>query len=116
MTETKFVQFTEYNDNEGETWHLWLQVDGNTDELAKLRALLDEANENAAFDLDYTLTGNVEPESNVDLLVKYGNEPGRYSPAHQKVVGQFACPDTLGEDGHALYKGALCANFAAVTG
>lgn len=111
MTDRTFVKYTEINDHESETWHSWLQIDGNEQELAKLRALLDEAQETAEFDLDYTLTRSVEPEPVVDKLVEYGKDPGWYSPHHSKVVGRFTCPESLGEDGNQLYKGALFNHF-----
>ncbi|HWO62698.1 MAG TPA: hypothetical protein VNO31_21975 [Umezawaea sp.] len=112
MTETRFLQLTEHNDHEGETWHQWLQVDGNETELDKLRSLLvdaDAAAEDDPEDFPYEL-GETEPESVVDILVRYA-ESG-YSTSHSKVLGVFTCPDTLGEDGDDnLYKGGITSCF-----
>lgn len=106
---TKFVQYTEENDHEGETWHFWLQVDGNEEQLAKLRGLLAAESEDGELDLDYTLTENVEPESVVDKLVQYADMG--YMRTHTKVLGSLTCPADLGEDGDELYKGRIADHF-----
>jgi hypothetical protein len=102
---TDFMRFTEENENEGETWNFWLQVDGNEAELDKLRRLLAEVAETVEWDLPYKVTGEIEPETTVDILVKYADRG--YLPSHQKVVGKFTCPDTLDDEADALYKGRL---------
>lgn len=105
----QFVQFTEINDHEGETWHFWLQLDGNEREITKLSDLLDEAAAEATFELDYTLTGNIEPENVVDKLVQYADSG--YMATHNKVTGKFTCPEVLGDNADNLYKGGICAHF-----
>lgn len=105
MSETTFVRFHEYNDNEGESWDWWLQLDGNEDQLTKLDALLAET---LADDDDpwYRLhLDNREPESVVDKLVHYADFG--YFAAHTKVTGRFVCPESLGEDADLLYKGRI---------
>jgi hypothetical protein len=116
--EPRFVQFTEFNDHEGETWHFWLQLDGNEHELDKFRHLLTETayglHEEVLEDLGYVLTKNVEPESVIDLLVRYGaDEAGRYMAQHHKITGVFTCPVSLGENAEHLYKGRIRQHFAA---
>jgi len=109
----QFIQFTEVNDNEGETWSFWLQYDGNQQAIDDFRDLLDEAEEHADDDeFPYTLTHNIEPESVVDKLVEYADEG--YMASHNKVMGVFTCPDTLGEDADYLYKGGITKHFTAV--
>lgn len=105
MSSLRFVQFTEINDHEGETWHSWLQVDGNEEQLAKLRTLLAAAEEAAEYELEYTLTENVEPQYIVDKLVQYAD--CGYSRTHNKVTGEFTCPDDLGANEELLYKGGV---------
>lgn len=98
-----FVKFTEYNDWEGETWHFWLQLDGNVAELQKLSHHL-EGNE------DFRLSLSGTPESEVDILVKHDDLAG-YMGLHNKVTGKFTCPepDDDSEDWlkDVFYKGGI---------
>ena len=55
---------------------------------------------------------SVEPEPVVDKLVQYAIEG--YSKSHNKVVGVFTRPDTLGEYANDLYKGGINDFFTAV--
>lgn len=104
MAETMFVRFHEYNDNEGESWNWWLQLDGNELELEKLERLVIAAtDENDPWHVLHM--DDQEPESVVDKLVQYA-ESG-YFAAHTKVTGKFTCPDDLGEDAESLYKGRI---------
>lgn len=103
-TETMFVRFVESNDHEGETWSWWLQVTGNAKEITKLAGLLDTGDE-PWFVLHLT---EIEPESAVDLLVRYADQG--YYASHNKVVGTLACPDVLGDADDKLallYKGGI---------
>lgn len=81
----KFVQFTEYNDWEGETWNFWLQLDGNETQLKKLKKFLADNNieDNPGYELDMTPVD----ESEVDILVKHSN--GGYMNDHNKVTGKL---------------------------
>ena len=108
MPETLFLQFTETNDHEGETWHYWLQIDGNELNIDQFRELVD-----ALDDEQYELTVNIEPESVVDKLVQFADSG--YGRTHSKVTGVFTCPDDLGEYGDSLYKGGVSKFFAAVS-
>lgn len=112
----KFVQFTEANDNEGEEWNFWLQLDGNEKQLKELESWL------GTFDDDgeqYNLyMGTVIEENEVDVLVKHGGQG--YMDYHNKVTGTFACPDFDGEEtskpgyeqlDNELYKGAIINHF-----
>lgn len=98
--ERHFVRFTEKNEHEGETWHLWLQMTGNEAELAKFRALLDAAQVGSK----HILADHVEPEWAVDILVEYADGETTWAPTHQKITGKFTCPDDLGENAERLYK------------
>jgi len=121
MSDLKFVRFDETNDNEGETWTFWLQVNGNEDQLDKLWNLLIDANKNPDDEDEkyeefaYDLSDRNEetlPEHDVDVLVKHAAGEG-YMAAHHKVVGKFMCPDSLGDGADDLYKGKICKLFAA---
>lgn len=106
---TSFVRFHEYNDHEGERWNWWLQVDGNSSELAKLHRALDDIADSIPYDLWYELSDDEEPDWAVDLLCDYGDEGGRYHPLHTKVTGKFTCPGLTDEDdlNELLYKGGI---------
>lgn len=113
---TQFARLRETNENEGETWNFWLQVDGNEAEVSKLAALLDDLfDEEDSYDEDpYDLTGDIESEQVVDVLVLYAEDG--YMSSHQKITGRFTCPDDLGECGDKLYKGGIKSMFHAPTG
>lgn len=99
---TQFVEFTEYNDHEGETWAFWLQVNGNEDELNKFAEQLDEEDLEEQFSLNDTTLD----EHDVDVLVKHGG--GGYMNNHTKVTGVFrlvSYDDILLDD--VLYKGGI---------
>lgn len=111
-----FVKFTEENEHEGETWHHWLQVDGNEDELAKLagKLALLVGDAESDFTKPYTLVSDYMHESGVDLLVRHADDLG-YMPIHQKVTGKFTCPDDLDQYGDELYKGGIKKFFTEET-
>lgn len=83
----KFVKLTEINDHEGESWHFWLQLDGNEEQLKLLANDIDAFDEYGEF-----LELNMTPvdESEVDILVKHTNQG--YMNYQNKVVGVFTCP------------------------
>lgn len=109
MNERQFGRLIEDNDNEGESWTWWLQLDGNEDELTKFAKLLDAAEVGAdevGYEFSYHLViSEWEPESVVDKLVYYAE--GGYYDSHNKVVGEFTCPASLGDYATDLYKGAI---------
>lgn len=107
----QFIKFTERNEWEGETWRFYLQVDGNEEEITKLRRLLASYKVKPA--LSYTLDDGLLDEATVDALVDNGDDDG-YMRAHNKVTGRFACPDDLGERANELYKGSIEEFFTAV--
>jgi hypothetical protein len=112
---TDFVHLVEVNDNEGETWTWWLQLDGNNEQLDRLATLLAScaADVDDLDDLPFALhLDDVEPETIVDKLVQYA-ESGYFS-SHNKVVGAFTCPDSLGYYADALYKGRIRDFFTAL--
>lgn len=107
----EFVKFIEINDNEGEEWNFWLQLDDNEEELRKLQKLLKEFDE---YGEAYALYMYPTPESEVDILVKHSNEG--YMKWENKVTGKFTCPQPkteLDEDegwqwiNEILYKGDI---------
>jgi hypothetical protein len=98
----KFIKFTEINDHEGETWFFWLQVNGNEEELDKLRKLLDEA-DNESYGLDWKQWDEV--------FIDFAEEEGGwgYMNYHNKVVGNFTCPVIEYQEDYTLSE--LCDNF-----
>lgn len=86
----KFVKFNEYNDNEGERWNFWLQLEGNEDELSKLSHILSTIE--GGGEVWYTLDmSDPLDESEVDILVKHGGSG--YMNNNNKVKGKFTCPE-----------------------
>lgn len=82
-----FVKFTETNDNEGEQWNFWLQLDGNEEQLRELQSWLGTFDDDGeSYELDMTPV----PESEVDILVKHSDEG--YFMYENKVEGKFTCP------------------------
>lgn len=84
----KFVRFTEHNDNEGEDWNFWLQLDGNEADLETLNDFLEQ------FDPDwesYELDMTPVPESEVDILVKHTAQG--YMDYENKVTGTLTLPE-----------------------
>lgn len=106
----QFIKFTERNHHEGETWRFYLQVDGNEEQITKLRKML------AAYDttpaISYTLDDQLLDEATVNALVEQADDEG-YMPAHNKVTGRFKCPDDLGHRADELYKGSIEEFFTA---
>lgn len=88
-----FVKFTENNDNEGESWNFWLQLDDNYPQLKELGAWLGTFDEDGeAFELDLTPV----PEEEVDAMVKHGRSG--YMAYENKVTGKFTCPQPTEEE------------------
>ena len=108
---TRYIEFLE-----GDRTY-WLLLDGNRDEVARLRRLLAKARAaheyRYAHDFPFTL-GVVRDESVVDRLVARAAAAG-YRDAHNKVTGLFRCPDSLGEYAARLRGGQICGHFTAVT-
>lgn len=83
-----FVKFTEHNDNEGEDWNFWLQLDGNEADLETLKEFVEQFDENyESYELDLTPV----PESEVDILVKHSGSG--YMNYENKVTGVLNLPD-----------------------
>lgn len=98
----EFVRFTENNDWEGESWNFWLQVDGNQDQLKRLKELADETCGVYELDLDETRT-----EDYVDLRVK--DAWSGYNCSDNKVVGTLQdLPEVVDWDyDDPFYKGRI---------
>jgi hypothetical protein len=83
-----FVKFTENNDNEGESWNFWLQLEDNEDQLKQLDSWLgtfDEDGESYELDMKTILS-----EKEVDTLVEHGGQG--YMNNNNKITGKFTCP------------------------
>lgn len=103
----QFVAFTEINEWEGEEWRFWLQLDGNEEELKRLKAQLAEYDEDEhQFKLDLTPTLEWE----VDALV--GHADSGYMSFENKCIGILVVPE-ITEDNplHVYYKGDIVKCF-----
>lgn len=83
-----FVKFTEHNENEGEDWNFWLQLDGNEADIETLQEFLNQFDENGDY---YELDLTPVPESEVDILVKHTGQG--YMDYENKVTGTLTLPD-----------------------
>lgn len=94
----KFLKLTEENEHEGETWRFWLQVDGNEDELVRLRGaidavaqLYDDGEPGCPFVLD--ALSKAKDEAYVDVLIEQADEEeGGYMASDHKITGTLAVP------------------------
>jgi cobyrinic acid a,c-diamide synthase len=109
---TRYLEFTEKNEHEGETWRYWLQVAGNEEELDKLREFVDSEQEKGDF--PYTLGEGTVPPDEVFALVKH--TMCGYTYFENVCVGTFTMPEVVpfdpdndGEpnDDDPFYKGGI---------
>lgn len=110
-----FFKLTEVNDHEGETWHFWLQAEGNADALHAIRTAISEFDDAAAQQREeecpYFLGGMLVPESEVDIVVRHGEDG--YMAQHTKLTGVLTLPSPFGPDHlDELYKGGVRDLFA----
>ena len=84
----KFVKFTENNDNEGESWNFWLQLDENQNELNRLQMLVSRFDPNRE---SYEINMLPVDESEVDVLVKHTGQG--YMDYENKVIGYLTLPE-----------------------
>jgi hypothetical protein len=100
-----FVRLREDNENEGENYDYWLQVDGNEEALEELNEVLDDE----FFDGEFTLRMEVKrPEYEVDLLVEEAFDG--YMESCQKFTGRLEWPSdqmSLEDWQDAIYKGSI---------
>lgn len=107
----KFVKFRENNENEGESWNFWLQLDNNQNELNRLQMFVSRFDPNReGFEI------NMLPvdESEVDVLVKHSDSG--WMSYENKVTGYLTLPEVdenLDEDSgfdwlmNNFYKGGI---------
>lgn len=105
-----FVPFTENNEWEGEEWTFWLQLGGNSEELAEFMGyLIVGQNDDCEFPYDIDMN-TAESEEVVDKLVQHAQVG--YMSNHNKVVGRFTCPQSTGEQfDRDLNKGGIRKHF-----
>lgn len=120
---TTYRRFIETNDNEGETWNFWLQVDGNMTALAILGNHLDGLYEDFEEwdECPFVLEDDQLETHEVDLLVRYGDEYGDegYMNQHNKIDGSLTLPKDFTEGNFEavtkyLHKGGIKKFFAAI--
>lgn len=111
---TEFVVLTEVNDWEGETWHVFLQWDGNEVALAHLSADIRRAGFDTKWDFPFDLMLQPLPESEVAVILAHADdddddEADRYMPTWAKASGQFQWVPGRDHEAleDALYKGGI---------
>jgi hypothetical protein len=115
MTDTTpnlYIQFTETNGWEGETWHRYIPIAGNEAAIERLRQLIDDEDADEDED-DFGEGFSIHPDTltgeQVDTLVKYANDDNTsYAGAHEKLVGTLDLDGPLSkkavENREDLYK------------
>lgn len=91
----RFIPFIEKNEHEGETWVFYLQVDGNEEELNKLRVSLSKWAEKYDDNIDYpefSLSDDIVSEQVVNGRVGAIEDDDSYMEPYHKVTGKFTCP------------------------
>lgn len=103
---TKYVRFSENNDWEGEEWHVYIPLEGNEDQLRRLRDAIPEDYQEV-----YSLSTNTFSESQVEALMAGGGST-TYLAEHTQAGGLLVLPDDLSQqwwDNHPLYKHGIFA-------
>lgn len=102
----QYVKFTEHNEWEGETWHFWIPLQGNTDELKRLDQIIARNPEmNEFYELDLTPVSEAE----VGACVAQSSNTD-YLPEHNKLTGTLRLPadDAITDNkSDLLYKGGI---------
>jgi hypothetical protein len=114
--ERRFVRLTEINDHEGETWYWYLQQEGNSENLQVLADIIHNYSNEDEYVLDLE---NSLSESEVDTLVKHGNDTAMYQNQFNKVTGVMRKPEVdqlvknygIHVDLVGLYKGRVQSLF-----
>lgn len=88
--ERRFVRLTEINDHEGETWYWYLLLNGNEGNLETLNLIIREYSNVDEYELDLD---NTLSESEVDTLVKHGNDTTMYQNQFNKITGVMKKPE-----------------------
>jgi hypothetical protein len=111
MTDLMFVRLREKNEHEGETYHYWLQVNGNEAALQELGEAL--ADEFFTDEEEFTLRMEPQrPEHEVDVLV--AEAEGTYMACSQKFTGRLQWPNdqmSIDDWQDTLYKGSIKSCF-----
>lgn len=114
--QTLYVQFSESNAWEGETWHRYIPVAGNEQAIERLRQIISasapkdfEEDEDAEGEDGFSLSAETLTEAQVDTLVEYANDDNTsYSNAHAKLDGTLDLDGSLNVGAiitmHDLYK------------
>lgn len=101
-----YIRFTEYNDNEGETWHFFIPEEGNAEEIEHLRDVVEERLDEE----QYQVGAEVLTEEAVAVLVASNAwEDGGYDTRFNKLAGKLTVPGDIDDetlDG-AFYKGGI---------
>ncbi len=94
----KYYRLTEHNEWEGETWHFYIPVDGNEEELEKLRSSIDGE--------IYKLSKKTYEEDKITTLCEDDDDAG-YMAKHNKLEGKFVFEQPSDKNTEPLYKGGI---------
>ena len=96
-----FVMFTEINDWEGETWSWFIPIEGNEDDIEKVRALIEPMQD------VYSLSEKQYTEEEVQTLMDAPSDT-TYMDRYQKASGFETIPESVDWDNDdPFYKGQM---------
>jgi len=101
-----YYRFTEHNDNEGETWHFYIPVEGNEETIKNLKIFLEENN----LEDEYEISNKVFTDNETEVLCD--NTDSGYMDFNNQLFGKLILPKLeMHKDGYIeddpLYKGGI---------
>lgn len=97
----KYYRLSENNEWEGETWHFYIPVEGNEEEMVKLKEKYIDGE-------IYCVSIKKFTEERVDILCEDDNNTS-YMNKHNKLKGKLTVPENLSpKTDDPLYKGGIC--------
>lgn len=90
-----FVQFSEVNTTEDETWHHYIRLEGNEASIYYLKNMLDKVKSEGGYCVKYNLNMKPLREYEVDILVKHSGEG--CIKFHTKLDGKFIFKEEIDE-------------------
>lgn len=114
----QYVLLSEENDVEGETWHTFLQLDGNEAQLQRLAEDVKRAEFDTQWHFPFDLILEPIEASHVDSVMSYSSlmDEDRYASPWNVVEGIFTWPTHLDSADleSTLYKGGIRDFFTEV--
>jgi len=100
-----YYKFTEHNDNEGETWHFFIPVEDNKEDIQNLKTFLE-----GLLEKEYEISDKIFTDDEVEILCD--NTDSGYMDFNNQLFGKLVLPKLeMHKDGYIeddpLYKGGI---------